>query len=205
MYVKVYLYPERFEVRATYVPEMVEFFKWLDSRFWNAEKKSWSFPNKHLPEVQDYLKEFNVVYKDRKSPALAFLTQNELYIKYKFQPDEEIAFQEKIPEAICSLGSDEWCIPKKDYGTLKKFLEDNWIQPVYASHKIEPFLEYIANKLKNISADTSAMSLESSKMNIEPNKVRYSTDTSGVKVEQSKFKDVVEQCGPKRYNTRFQN
>ena len=95
-------------------------------------------------------------------------------------------------------------IPKK-YGTLKKFLEDNWIQIVYVSHKIEPFLEYIANKLKNISADTSTPSLESPKINIESTKARYSTDTSAVKVEQSKFKDVVEQCGPKRYNTRFQN
>lgn len=55
MEVEIVLFVDRFEVKSSYNNDFVKFFQTIDERFWNKDNKTWSFSNKHLSQVRDFL------------------------------------------------------------------------------------------------------------------------------------------------------
>lgn len=151
--VKLCVYHKKFEVVSQYDSDLVKFCLSIPKGYYDRINQVWRFPISELDNVINFVKSKSKFSLDIKSKdynaALMLALDDYLHFNYNWKAntlDQDFleAFKLAFPKATTlRTGSNEWCLEKKDYGELKKFLQLRNIESLYISDKILPFLDYI--------------------------------------------------------------
>jgi hypothetical protein len=103
---------KRFAVISKYDPILIQYFKTMDKRHYNAEKHEWTFPCEHLKAFETYLKTKMITYNKTWTKNLAKLeiTSSNLELSFNSYIKDFNIFKQ-IDGAIYDRNISKWKLP----------------------------------------------------------------------------------------------
>mgnify|MGYP003384853400 CR=1 FL=1 len=162
MNVDIYLYKTRFEVKSKYDQTLVKMYQQIEVWSFNEQKKTWSFPNEQLEQVQSFLKSHDckVTLYDKSTTSLIFGVKNKLFLKAEFDEQIEKELKATFPNAVYDSDENDWEFPSTYYLMIKTFLAKNSMPFTYVNYQIELYMQYIKRKLLTLRMTEPAEGLD---------------------------------------------
>ena len=115
---------KRFAVISKYDPILIQYFKTLDKRHYNAEKHEWTFPCEQLNAFESYLKTKMICYTKTwtKNQAKIEITATNLELSFNSYIKDFNIFKQ-IDGAIYDRGIGKWKLPLKSQVELEDLLQ----------------------------------------------------------------------------------